>query len=92
MNSTFYEFIKLRELMKTIDRYMAMHTIGGVLLVLFLLIILFSFFEFLVQLNDVGKANYGVVDAFVFVGLTVPKRVVDLMALRVYRYKRFARQ
>lgn len=72
-----------RQQVKTIDRYLATHTIWGILFILFLLIILFSFFEFLGQLNDVGKGNYGLADAFVFVGLTVPKRIVDLMALSI---------
>ena len=72
-----------RQQVKIIDRYLATHTIWGILFILFLLIILFSFFEFLGQLNDVGKGNYGLADAFVFVGLTVPKRIVDLMALSI---------
>jgi lipopolysaccharide export system permease protein len=64
--------------MKIIDRYIAVHTIRGVLLVLSLFIILFSLMELLSQINDLGKGDYQMGDAFVFVILTIPKRVVDL--------------
>ncbi len=65
--------------MKIIDRYLITHTIRGVLLVLSLFIILFSFLEILAQINDVGKGHYQMQDAFIFVAFTVPSRVVDLM-------------
>ncbi len=65
--------------MKTLDRYLATHTIRGVLLVLTLFIILFSFLELLAQINDVGKGHYTMADAFIFVAFTIPARAVDLM-------------
>ena len=64
--------------MKIIDRYIALHTAWGVMLVLSLFIILFSLMELLSQINDLGKGNYQMWDAFVFVILTIPKRIVDL--------------
>jgi lipopolysaccharide export system permease protein len=67
--------------MKTIDRYIAGHTIRGIVVVLGVFIILFSFFELLGQLNDVGKGTYRLQDAFVFVALTVPKRTIDLLPI-----------
>jgi lipopolysaccharide export system permease protein len=45
------------------------------------LVALFSFFELVAQLGDVGKGNYRVNDAFIFVGLTLPRRVLDLMPI-----------
>ncbi|MDO8942493.1 MAG: LptF/LptG family permease, partial [Desulfobacterales bacterium] len=66
---------------KIIDRYLGRNTIQGVLLVLSVLVVLFSLIELLVQLNDVGKGDFRVADAFGFVALTTPKRVVDLMPL-----------
>jgi lipopolysaccharide export system permease protein len=69
--------------MKTIDRYIASHTIWGVLSVLFLFVILFSFLELLAQINDIGKGNYQMLDVFVFTGFTVPKRIVDLMPVSI---------
>jgi lipopolysaccharide export system permease protein len=43
------------------------------------LVALFSFFELVAQLGDVGEGNYSVTDAFIFVGLTLPRRILDLM-------------
>lgn len=66
---------------KIIDRYLGRNTIQGVLLVLSVLVVLFSLIELLVQLNDVGKGDFRMADAFGFVALTIPKRVADLMPL-----------
>jgi lipopolysaccharide export system permease protein len=67
--------------MKIIERYIALHTLYGVLVVLSLFAILFSFMELLSQINDVGKGNYQLLDAFVFVAATLPKRIVDLLPI-----------
>jgi len=69
--------------MKVIDRYIALHAISGILLVLSLCIVLFSLMELLSQINDIGKGNYQMGDAFIFVVLTVPKRIVDLLPVCV---------
>ena len=69
--------------MKVIDRYIALHTISGILLVLSLFIVLFSLMELLSEINDIGKGNYQMGDAFIFVVLTVPKRIVDLLPVCV---------
>jgi lipopolysaccharide export system permease protein len=37
--------------------------------------------ELLIQINDVGKGTYRLPDAFAYVALTIPKRLVDLMPL-----------
>lgn len=66
---------------KLLDRYIARMTLGGVLLVAATILILFSFFELLSQLNAVGKGSYRILDAFVYTALTLPKRTVDLMPL-----------
>ncbi len=67
--------------MKIIERYIALHTLGGVLVVLSLFTIVFSFMELLIQINDIGKGNYQLPDAFIFVAATLPKRVVDLLPI-----------
>ncbi len=71
----------MRDQIKIIDRYLGRSTIQGFLLVLFVLLVLFSFMELLIQINDVGKGNYQLPDAFVYVALTIPKRMTDLMPL-----------
>ena len=56
-----------------------MTTVMGFLLVLGVLLTLFSFIELLGQINDIGKGGYQVIDAFLFVALTIPRRAVELM-------------
>ena len=43
--------------------------------------VLFSLFELLSQLDDVGKGNYRLPNALVYIGLTLPKRLLDLMPI-----------
>ena len=65
--------------MKILDRYIGSCFIRRFLLVLAILVFLFSFFEFLSQLDDVGRGGYRVGDALAFVALTLPGRLVDLI-------------
>jgi len=67
--------------MKTLDRYIGSRFIWGFLLVMLILVFLFSFLELVVQLDDVGKGNYQVLDCFLFVALTLPTRILDLVSL-----------
>jgi lipopolysaccharide export system permease protein len=69
--------------MKILDRYIAVHTLWGILLVSALLLILFSFIELLSQINDIGKGDFTMADAFAFVALTVPKRIVDILPIGI---------
>jgi lipopolysaccharide export system permease protein len=64
---------------KIIDRYLGRNTLQGFLLVLSLLVVLLSFMELLIQIKDIGKGSFQMPDAFSFVVLTIPKRIVDLM-------------
>jgi lipopolysaccharide export system permease protein len=66
---------------KIIDRYIGRNTLQGFFLVLSLLVVLLSFMELLIQIKDVGKGSFQMPDAFSYVALTVPKRIVDLMPL-----------
>ena len=65
--------------MTRIERYIAITTLRALLLVLAGLTILFSLLELVNQLHDVGKGNYQLVDACVYVLLTAPARLVQLM-------------
>ena len=65
--------------MKTIDRYIGSSFLRSFGLVVIILVVLFSFLELLSQLNDVGKGNYLVKDVFLFIGLTLPRRMLGLM-------------
>jgi lipopolysaccharide export system permease protein len=67
--------------MKTLDRYIGTTLGRGFLLVALILAVLFSLVETVAQLNDVGKGAYQVQDAFAYVGLTLPKRILDLVPI-----------
>jgi lipopolysaccharide export system permease protein len=69
----------MNDFIKIIDRYIGRNTLQGFLLVLSVLVVLLSFMELLIQIKDVGKGAFQMVDAFGFVALTIPKRIVDLM-------------
>ena len=67
--------------MKTLDRYLSSSFFRGFFLVVLVLVSLFSFLELVTQLDDVGKGNFQPVDAFIFVGLTLPKRIIDMLPI-----------
>jgi len=67
--------------MKELDRYIGIRFIRGVALIIAILVALFSLFELVAQLDDVGHGGYELKDAFVFVGLTLPRRILDLISI-----------
>lgn len=68
-----------RQYLTIIDRHLGSTTVMGFLLVLGVLLTLFSFIELMSQINDIGKGSYQLIDAFLFVALTIPRRAVELM-------------
>jgi lipopolysaccharide export system permease protein len=76
---SFFSTAGMIDSIKIIDRYIGRNTLQGFFLVLSVLVVLLSFMELLVQIKDVGKGSFQLLDAFSFVLLTIPKRVVDLM-------------
>ena len=65
--------------MKIIDLYIGKSFTRCFLLVLSILGFLFSFFEFILELDEVGKGHYQLMDAIFFVLLTLPGRLLDLI-------------
>ncbi len=61
-----------------IDRYISLHVIKGWLLILMIVLALFSFLELVNQLDDVGDGDFTISDAFLFILLTIPKRIIML--------------
>ena len=57
-----------------LDRYLAKTVISGCLLASFVMLSIFAFVDFIAQLNDVGKGDYGVLQAIVFVLFRLPQR------------------
>ncbi|NWG75785.1 MAG: LPS export ABC transporter permease LptG [Rubrivivax sp.] len=66
-------------MLKIINRYIGRIFTRCFLLVLSVLAFLFSFFEFILELDDVGKGHYQIRDAFWFIILTLPGRILDLI-------------
>jgi lipopolysaccharide export system permease protein len=65
--------------MTLLERYIAVATVKALGLVSAGLTSLFSLLEFVDQLHDVGKGHYRLIDALVYVLLTAPARLVQLM-------------
>ncbi len=65
--------------MNLLDRYIARNFLLGMIPVLLLLLVLFSFMALAEALEDVGKGLFTQFDAFMVVFYTAPRRVVDLL-------------
>jgi lipopolysaccharide export system permease protein len=64
---------------RLLERYIVVATSKALGLVSVGLTTLFSLLEFVDQLHDVGKGHYRLIDAFVYVLLTAPERLLQLM-------------
>ena len=67
--------------MRTLDFYIGRSFLKYFFLIIIILMVLFSLFELLSQLDDVGKGSYRLHDALTFVLLTLPKRLLDFMPI-----------
>ena len=76
--------------MKRLDRYIETLTLISLVLVASGLTALFSLLEFVDQLHDVGQGHYRVADAFLYVLLTVPSRMLQLMPVSLLLGSLFA--
>ena len=64
--------------MKLLTRYLVTRILIGLTLAAIVLMSLFSFLDLVNQLDNVGKEFYTVADAFMYVGLTMPRRFIQL--------------
>ena len=67
--------------MKKLDLYIGSSILWSLALVVTILVVIFSFLEFVSQLDDVGKGNYQLKDVLLFIGLTLPRRILDMMPI-----------
>jgi len=67
--------------MRILDRYIALTLIKTTLLALLSLVLLFSFFALVDQLDSTGKGNYGVWQALYYVFLTIPRLSSELFPI-----------
>jgi len=61
-----------------LGRHIAKTVISGYLMVLFLLLILFSFISLMDELQDVGDGGYGILDALRYVLMIMPELALNL--------------
>jgi lipopolysaccharide export system permease protein len=64
--------------MGILDRHIGKTIIGSTLVVVLVLLGMQSFIEFVTELQDIGKGNYGVLQALVYVPLSLPKDLYQL--------------
>ena len=67
--------------MRILDLYIGRTFLTYCLLIMLVLAVLLSLFELIAQLDDVGKGSYRLPDALLFVFLTLPKRILDLLPI-----------
>ena len=67
--------------MRILDFYIGKSFLKYFFLIIVILMVLFSLFELLSQLDDVGKEGYRLSNALIFIALTLPKRILDLMPI-----------
>jgi lipopolysaccharide export system permease protein len=69
--------------MRIIRRYIARQVVVSILLVLAALVMLFAFFDLILELKDVGREGYRLGGALVYTLLTVPSRLYELFPVAV---------
>ena len=69
--------------MRILRRYLAREITGATFMVLLAFLGLFAFFDFINELDEIGKDGYQVHHALIYVALIVPGRVYELMPIAV---------
>ncbi|MXS84916.1 LPS export ABC transporter permease LptG [Nitrosomonas sp. HPC101] len=64
--------------MKICYRYIALQVLTGMIITTVVLLPLFSFFDLLDQLDDVGKGTYTTRDAFLYTAMLMPRRFIQI--------------
>jgi len=68
---------------KILDRYISRTIISGTLMVLLVLGALLAFVDFVSEMDDVGKGQYSMLQAAMYVLLSLPKRLYELFPTAV---------
>ena len=67
--------------MTILQRYIAQAILTSTGLVLLVLLGLYTFMDFIVELEDVGKGQYQLTDVLVYLALSMPKRIYELLPI-----------
>jgi len=68
---------------KIVSRYLLRELSASILFLTFALLAMFSFFDLLQELDSIGKGNYGMGQALLFVLLSVPGHVYEVVPVAV---------
>jgi len=66
-----------------VTRYLNKEFFISIMMIMLGLIALFSFFDFLHEINDLGKSNYGLPQIIIFVILSIPGHIYEIIPLSV---------
>jgi lipopolysaccharide export system permease protein len=67
--------------MKILSKYIAQHVVVSTCMVLMVLLALYSFMDFVTELDDLGKRNYQMSNIVAYLILTMPNRLYDLLPI-----------
>lgn len=67
--------------LKLYQRYLMRETFAAVVLVLLAFLVIFSFFDLINELRDIGKSDYQLWQAMAFVGLGLPGLIYELIPI-----------
>ncbi|HEY0268578.1 MAG TPA: LptF/LptG family permease, partial [Methyloradius sp.] len=69
--------------MKLINRYLSQEIISSIMLIMIALLAMFSFFDLIQELENVGKGTYGISKVMLFVLLSIPGHVYEVVPVAV---------
>jgi len=67
--------------MTILQRYIAKTILTSTLLVLVILLGLYTFMDFMAELNDLGKGQYSLMNALSYLAFSMPKRIYELLPI-----------
>ena len=69
--------------MNQITKYLNKEFFISIVIIMLGLIALFSFFDFIQEINDLGKGGYGLTQVFIYVLLSIPGHIYEVIPLAV---------
>jgi lipopolysaccharide export system permease protein len=66
---------------KILSKYIAQHIVISTLMVLMVLVALYTFMDFVTELDDLGKGDYQMSQIMTYLLLTMPNRLYDLLPI-----------
>ena len=67
--------------MSVLQRYIAKTILASTILVLLVLLGLYTFMDFITELDDLGKGQYQITDIAAYMALSMPKRIYELLPI-----------